>query len=293
MNISLTSKDWLYKIELLPGPVLLMVYAVLMSPTAHLLQLPFPSELSFGAYCWWQQEHVHQRLKCQVSALAPGLNMRYLRGNWLFAFCSLIACWQLRETTGRVPTGQNGQSDLGRPYNLHYFAQGGRFPTFYTLKTHRLLWQKVHTKGHWAGKPRVLFHLLVVVRSPGRIWGTTLLQASAAFLRAAGGFCQVSCRFPMAPAMSPSLGMHKTARAWSPGAPRSPFSAGTCRQAVLPAAVSCQAGTEPFLKAPSRGLGAVPWELEQEDYVRCFKSSTQWRLLCSLTVFSRDWFHCI
>jgi len=42
MNISLTSKDWLYKIKLLPGPVLLMVYSVLMSSPTHLLHLPFP-----------------------------------------------------------------------------------------------------------------------------------------------------------------------------------------------------------------------------------------------------------
>lgn len=52
MNISLTSKDWLYKIKLLPGPVLLMVYLVLMSSPAHLLHLPFPqskvSELAVG-----------------------------------------------------------------------------------------------------------------------------------------------------------------------------------------------------------------------------------------------------
>lgn len=42
MNISLTSKDWLYKIELLPGPVLLKLYSMLMSSTAHLLHLPSP-----------------------------------------------------------------------------------------------------------------------------------------------------------------------------------------------------------------------------------------------------------
>lgn len=40
MNISLTSKDWLYKIELLPGPVLLMLCSVLMS--SLLIQYTFP-----------------------------------------------------------------------------------------------------------------------------------------------------------------------------------------------------------------------------------------------------------
>lgn len=40
MNISLTSKDWLYKIELLPGAVLLMLCSVLMS-SPH-IQYTFP-----------------------------------------------------------------------------------------------------------------------------------------------------------------------------------------------------------------------------------------------------------
>lgn len=88
----------------------------------------------------------------------------------IFAFCSLIACWQLKENTGIIPRGWNGQSNLGRHCNLCYFAQGGRFPTSYTLKACCVLWQEVHIMGHLAGNIWMLLNLLFLVCASGRVW---------------------------------------------------------------------------------------------------------------------------
>lgn len=50
MNISLTSKDWLYKMELVPGPVLLMLCSVLMSSlhTQNTFPLSWASQFIVG-----------------------------------------------------------------------------------------------------------------------------------------------------------------------------------------------------------------------------------------------------
>lgn len=87
----------------------------------------------------------------------------------IFAFCSLIACWQLKENTGKIPRGWNGQSNLGRHCNLCYFARGERFPTSYTLKAHYVLWQEVHIMGHLAGNIWMLLNLLFLVCASGRV----------------------------------------------------------------------------------------------------------------------------
>lgn len=138
MNISLTSKDWLYKMELLPGPVLLMLYSVLMSSTAHSLHLP-PLRAEPRSLLLVAARTCSPKVKmpgfCFGTRTEHTVFERELLYGFSFCACSLATAGDRRRNPERPRWAE--QSWPG-PCNLCFLAGGGRFPTSHAVKAHCL-----------------------------------------------------------------------------------------------------------------------------------------------------------
>lgn len=146
MNISLTSKDWLCKTWLLPGPGLLMLCAVLMSATTHLLHLSSPPS--------WTSEFVlvaarMSSPKVKMPGFCFGTRTEHMvsEKELLFALAREGDC---RHNPERLKWAE--QSWQG-PVTFPFLAREVRFPISYALKAHCLLSQEGLRIGHLARKP--------------------------------------------------------------------------------------------------------------------------------------------